>query len=202
MVRQTKRLLDQESWLQASIRSCIFNCQSVHEPRIHCVFSVIALPPIQVSSDACPSMLQRSCRLRKLVQQVLVNATAVKADANSIASTSTPCRHFSLLPKDYASHKVVMPVRAARRAELNSQQPAADTQASSSNTPSASTSAAALQQGAQTGVNSEATFMQLLQYQNNLGAFLENCLSCHMSVQQRPGCSHGKSDRWMGGGHH
>ena len=96
-------------------------------------------------------MLQRSCRLRKLVQQVLVNASAVTADVNSIASTSSPCRHFSTLPKDYASHKVVMPVRAARRAELNPQQPAADAQTSSSITALPLTSAAALQQGAQTG---------------------------------------------------
>lgn len=44
-----------------------------------------------------------------------------------------------------------MPVRAARRAELNSQQPTADTQASSSDAALPLTSAAALQQGAQTG---------------------------------------------------
>lgn len=46
-----------------------------------------------------------------------------------------------------------MPVRAARRAELNSQQPTADTQASSSDAALPLTSAAALQQGAQTATS-------------------------------------------------
>ena len=94
-------------------------------------------------------MLQRSCRLRKLVQQALVNAIPISADVQCTASTS---RQFSNLPKDYASHRVVMPVRAARKAELNSQQPVPDAKVSSSTTASTSAPASALQQGAQTGM--------------------------------------------------
>ena len=97
-------------------------------------------------------MLQRSCRLRKLVQLALVDAVPIWADLKSSASTS---RQFSNLPKDYASHKVVMPVRAARKAELTPQQPGPDAQASSSASASTSTPASALQQGAQTGICSQ-----------------------------------------------
>ena len=94
-------------------------------------------------------MLQRSCRLRKLVQQALVDASPVSADLISSVSNS---RQFSSLPKDYASHRVVMPVRAARKAELTPQRPGPDAPASSSTTASTSTPASALQQGAQTGM--------------------------------------------------
>ena len=104
--------------------------------------------PRPAPTQACVIMLQRSCRLRKLVQLALVDAVPIRADLKSSASTS---RQFSNLPEDYASHRVVMPVRAARKAELTPQQPGPDAQASSSTTASTFTPASALQQGAQTG---------------------------------------------------
>ena len=95
-------------------------------------------------------MLQRSCRLRKLVQQALVNAMPTSAD---LMFSASPSRQISNLPKDYASHRVVMPVRAARKAELNPQRPVPDAQTSGSTSASTSTPASALQQGAQTGTS-------------------------------------------------
>ena len=98
-------------------------------------------------------MLQRSGNLRKLVQQALTNSSVLFQESECSLASSTACRRFSNLPQDYASHKVVMPVRSAKRVALN-QQPqhsAADAQASSSTAASASTPASALQQGAQTG---------------------------------------------------
>lgn len=109
----------------------------------------LALEPS--STYTYSTMLQRSCTLRKLVQQALLNTVPISYDATCSASVINPCRHFSNLPKDYASHRVVMPIRAARKAELNPEQPAADAQASSSTTVSPATPASALQQGAQTG---------------------------------------------------
>ena len=98
-------------------------------------------------------MLQRSGSLRKLVQQALTKAPALIQESECSSTSSTACRHLSNLPKDYASHKVVMPVRSAKTVELNQQpqQLAADAQSSSSVDASASTPASALQQGAQTG---------------------------------------------------
>ena len=96
-------------------------------------------------------MLQRTCTLRKLVQQALLHAVPVSSDITFSASAINSCKQFSNLPKDYASHRVVMPTRAARKAELSPEQPAADAQPSSSTTVPTATPASALQQGAQTG---------------------------------------------------
>ena len=102
-------------------------------------------------------MLQRISKLRKVAQLALQNAPCLSQEflATPVAApvASTSCRQFSNLPTDHAKLKVVMPVRALRKQETASQpQSVAEQQtSSSSNVSSGPSTAAVMQQGAQTG---------------------------------------------------
>ena len=117
-------------------------------------------------------MLQKSCRLRKLAQQALQMAPALTQDFAVAPVTSTSYRSFANLPNDYANVKVVMPIRAARKAEPSTQQSLAEGQVSASGASPGTSSSATLQQGAQAGDHKQNNSIQFCGWLNKLDATL------------------------------
>lgn len=98
-------------------------------------------------------MLRRVSRLRKLIQQGVQSAPSIAYETPPVSVPSTSYRQISNLPKDYATVKVVMPVRTVRNADPHPPQSATGSEKSSQNIASGATTASAMQQGAQTATS-------------------------------------------------
>lgn len=118
--------------------------------------SVVCDTPGRQSVIRAPQakMLRRVSRLRKLIQQGVQSAPSIAYETPPVSVPSTSYKQISNLPHDYATVKVVMPVRTVRNADPNPPQSATGGEKSSENIASGATTASAMQQGAQTGDHS------------------------------------------------